>query len=141
MSDEETFEQVDAGAADCYPVRAGEVKKGQFVVIKGHPCKVTKRPARGRKWSECGPLIVEFSFQVVDYSTSKTGKHGHAKAKIVAIDIFTGKKLEDVAPTSHNMYAPNGETATDPGRGFRDFGGLAEALGRVGGRVLVENHG
>jgi hypothetical protein len=30
--------------------------------------------------------------QVVDYSTSKTGKHGHAKAKIVAIDIFTGRK-------------------------------------------------
>jgi len=58
------------------------VKKGSFVVIKEHPCKV------------------------VDYSTSKTGKHGHAKAKIVAIDIFTGKKYEDVQPTSHNMLAP-----------------------------------
>ena len=29
----------------------------------------------------------------VEVSTSKTGKHGHAKAHIVAIDIFTGRAL------------------------------------------------
>merc|ERR1712232_901576 len=56
--------------------------KGSYVMIKGKACKV------------------------VDYSTSKTGKHGHAKAHIVALDIFTGKKLEDLCPTSHNMEIP-----------------------------------
>ena len=44
----------------------------------------------------------------MEYSTSKTGKHGHAKAKIAALDIFTGKRLEDAQPTSHNMSAPVG---------------------------------
>lgn len=63
-------------------MNVGSLKKGSHVVIKGCPCKI------------------------VDYSTSKTGKHGHAKANIVAVDIFTGKKLEDISPTSHNMNSP-----------------------------------
>merc|ERR1711920_485101 len=83
MSDEgEQFESTDAGASDTYPMQAGEIRKGSHLMIKGHPCKCA------------------------EVSTSKTGKHGHAKAHIVAIDIFTGKKYEDLCPTSHNMEVP-----------------------------------
>lgn len=85
MSDEnhdETFEQGISGASHTVPAQAGSIKKGGFCMLKGKPCRV------------------------VDYSTSKTGKHGHAKAHIVGLDIFTNKKYEDMCPTSHNMEVP-----------------------------------
>ncbi|CAE8613654.1 unnamed protein product [Polarella glacialis] len=84
MSDDDqpTFESTESGASLVYPQTAGELRKGSMLMIKGHPCKVS------------------------DISTSKTGKHGHAKAHIVAIDIFTGKKYEDLCPSSHNVEVP-----------------------------------
>jgi translation initiation factor 5A len=85
MSDDEhQFEsKADAGASKTYPQQAGTIRKGAHLVIKQRPCKV------------------------VEVSTSKTGKHGHAKCHFVAIDIFTGKKLEDIVPSSHNCDVPH----------------------------------
>ncbi|XP_031107754.1 eukaryotic translation initiation factor 5A-5-like [Ipomoea triloba] len=51
--------------------------------------------------------ISNHKLQVVEVSTSKTGKHGHAKCHFVGIDIFTGKKLEDIVPSSHNCDVPH----------------------------------
>ena len=82
MSDNE-FDTGSAGAAESVPVQASSLRKNGFVLIKGHPCKI------------------------VDMSSSKTGKHGHAKIHFVALDIFDGKKYEDICPSTHNMQAPN----------------------------------
>jgi translation initiation factor 5A len=39
-------------------------------------------------------------------STSKTGKHGHAKCNFTAVDIFTNKKYEDIIPSTHTAHVP-----------------------------------
>jgi hypothetical protein len=67
----------------------------------------------------------------VEYSTSKTGKHGHAKAKYAGLDIFTGKRYEDAVPTSHNVEAPVGTCVTVavcPGKKARGFTTTAGTL-------------
>lgn len=50
----------------------------------------------------------QFTFceQVIDVSTSKTGKHGHAKCHFVAEDIFTGKRCDELVPAGHNLEVP-----------------------------------
>ena len=82
MAEDETFESQDSGASTSYPIEAGQIRKGGFIMIKGNPCKVS------------------------DVSTSKTGKHGHAKCHFVAIDIFSGKKMEDLVPAGHTTSVP-----------------------------------
>merc|ERR1711943_28624 len=82
MSDDddvEQFETADSGASTTIQMQAGNVRKGGFMVIKGRPTKV------------------------IDVTTSKTGKHGHAKCHFTATDIFTGKKMEELVPSSHNL--------------------------------------
>jgi len=80
--EEETFEAAESGASKTYPKQCSAFRKNEFIVLKGRPCKV------------------------VEMSTSKTGKHGHAKVHIVGLDIFTSKKYEDICPSTHNMEAP-----------------------------------
>lgn len=51
-------------------------------------------------------MIKGFPCKVLNISVSKTGKHGHAKCNFTAVDIFTGKKLEDMIPSTHGTSVP-----------------------------------
>ena len=64
MSDHDDFESTASGAAETFPMQCSALRKNGYVVIKERPCKI------------------------VDMSTSKTGKHGHAKVKSLKIFIF-----------------------------------------------------
>ena len=77
--DEEVFHATDAGASLTCPLTAGDIKKGDVVLVDGHPCKV---------------IVV---------SSSKPGKHGHTKVHTIGSDIFTGRRCEEICPASHSM--------------------------------------
>lgn len=80
--DEETFEKADAEASHTYPMQAGLIRKGGYIMIRHRPCKVT------------------------DCTSHQTGKHGHTKCTFIAQDLFTGKKMEDQKLSGHNTDVP-----------------------------------
>jgi len=80
--EEHDFQGGGSGASLTYPKQCSALRKSEFVMIKGHACKI------------------------VDMSTSKTGKHGHAKVHMIALEIFNGKKYEEICPSTHNMECP-----------------------------------
>merc|ERR1719231_1617224 len=84
MSDEENeFIKGDSGASNTTLVEAGRRKPGSLLMMKEmYPCKV------------------------VNFSTAKPGKHGSAKAMIVAKDIFTDKQYEETFGTGDMIPAP-----------------------------------
>lgn len=63
-------------------VEVRNLKKGNYVVIDGEPCKI------------------------VDYSSSKPGKHGAAKVRIVATSIFDGKKMQLLTSGDNKAEVP-----------------------------------
>ncbi len=58
------------------------MQKGNYVIIDGVACKV------------------------VDTQTSRPGKHGHAKVRIVAVGLIDSKKRDLVMPGHDNIEVP-----------------------------------
>jgi len=65
------------------PLAASDVKKGHFVMLEGHPCKVARM------------------------LTAKTGKHGHMKVRITGYCLLTNEKFETIRPGHGILYVPD----------------------------------
>lgn len=64
------------------PVDVGSLKVGSYVIIDEEPCRI------------------------VDLTKSKPGKHGSAKARVVAIGVFDGVKRSFVKPVDAQVEVP-----------------------------------
>ena len=70
------------------PTELGSLKIGSYILLPvsdqptGEPCRIT------------------------EYDTSKPGKHGSAKARIVAVGIYDGQKRPHVGPVSMQVHVP-----------------------------------
>jgi translation initiation factor 5A len=64
------------------PVDVGDLKEGSYVIIDDEPC------------------------HIVEVTKSKPGKHGSAKARVVAIGVFDGVKRSFVKPVDAKVDVP-----------------------------------
>ena len=70
------------------PTELGSLKIGSYILLPvsdqptGDPCRIT------------------------EYDTSKPGKHGAAKARIVAVGVFDSQKRPHVGPVSMQVHVP-----------------------------------
>ena len=74
---EQTF-----GESMTKPMDVGELRVGGYMIIEGEPCRI------------------------MDITKSKPGKHGSAKARIVAIGVFDGQKRQFVKPVDSGAEVP-----------------------------------
>jgi translation initiation factor 5A len=64
------------------PMEIGALRIGSYVVIEEEPCRI------------------------INLTKSKPGKHGSAKARVVAIGVFDGTKKSFVKPVSAQVEVP-----------------------------------
>jgi len=64
------------------PMELGALRVGSYVIVDNEPCRI------------------------LDYAKSKPGKHGSAKARVVAIGVFDGTKRTFVKPVSAQVEVP-----------------------------------
>ena len=82
QNDHDTFQNGDGEAGHTFRCTYNDIKKGGYIILKGFPC------------------------QVIHMCTTKTGRHGHPISLIVAVDIFTGNKYQDVVSNSDIVDVP-----------------------------------
>lgn len=79
MINDSDFFLGDAEASMTCPVKCSSLRKGGYAMLHGFPCKI------------------------MEMSKAQPGKHGHAKIHLIGLDVFTGRKHEDICPAKENI--------------------------------------
>lgn len=80
MSDSENNNSLEQSNLT-FPASVNDLRVGGNIILKSNPCRI------------------------VSIDISKTGKHGHAKASVTGLDIFTDKKYEQSFSTGHPVQS------------------------------------
>ncbi len=80
----------------------GELRTGSFIIIDGEPCRI------------------------VEITKAKTGKHGSAKAHVVAVSLFTGSKKTLIAPVDQRVEVPIVDKRV--GQVIADMGNMVQVM-------------
>lgn len=84
MEDAEQYQVAGSGASETYPVQCSSLRKNGFVMLKGRPCRI------------------------VEMTTSKTGKHGHAKVGASLLLSFA-TSVSRLKPANRRCWGSIGE--------------------------------
>merc|ERR1712130_596451 len=105
----------EAAGSLTYPAQCSSIKKGGYVVIKDRPCKV------------------------VETSTSKTGKHGHAKVNMMVPNVNrTEYTLLDISDDGFlSLLLSDGSTKEDLRLPTNDDGDKIRELFDAGKEVII----
>ncbi|KAI4271799.1 MAG: hypothetical protein L6R38_006777 [Xanthoria sp. 2 TBL-2021] len=76
------FFSTSADASLTTPTQASSLAKGDHILIQNQPCKIISK------------------------STSKPGKHGHAKISFEALSLLNQKKYTELCPAHHIVQVP-----------------------------------
>lgn len=85
MEDAEQYQVAGSGASETYPVQCSSLRKNGFVMLKGRPCRI------------------------VEMTTSKTGKHGHAKVGASPLLLSFATSVSRLKPANRRCRGSIGE--------------------------------
>lgn len=98
-------------ATHSFPVKVGSVKKGDVIMMKEQPVRITSL-----SHTKCVPLAFLLPFpsfsHIPPLPIRRGGKHGHAKTTFTGKSLTSGRKVVSAFVSRHTVDCPEVQVAT-----------------------------